>query len=220
MNMIPFICLLVVCATLGILNTIFYKQSGWKGIAVRGLTIFAVLTFAAIVANLRGISNALPLFLILGLALLLLAETVYVSMADDDKFKPIVNGGFFAAANVLFALCAMSLAEFSLFPLIGGVLAGIGFGLISCVQKRNKGLNRILMNILSFAGIGLLLGVSVNAVLSSKHMISSICMLAGGGLMLIHRLLVVCGHGKLAGYLERACLSLGLIALSISLYFY
>lgn len=220
MTMIPFICLTIVCVGLGVVNTIFHKLNAWKGIVVRGLFILSLISFAMIVSNLNGINNALTLFITIGLSALLLAESVFVSMSDEDKFKPIVNGTFFAISNVLFALSLISLAEFSVLALFGGVLTGIGFGLIVCVPKKNKGLNRIIMNVITFASIGLLLGLGVNAVLTSKHMISAVLMLIGGVMMLAHRILVVCGHGKIAGYLTRAFNTLALIAITISIYFY
>lgn len=220
MTMIPFICLTIVCVGLAVVNTIFYKLSGWKGIVVRGLLILSLISFALIVSNLNGINNALPLFITIGLSYLLLAEAVYASMNEEDNLKPIVNGIFFAISNILFALSIISLAEFSVLALFGGVLTGIGFGLIVCVPKKNKGLNRILMNILTFASIGLLIGLSVNAILTTKHMISAVLMLAGGIMMLAHRVLVVIGQGKVAGYLARAFNALALIAITVSIYFY
>lgn len=220
MEMVPYICLGALCVILGVLNVIFNRKTGWQGIVVRGLAVLSLLAFSIIVSSLKGIVNALPMYISLGLAVLMMAEIVYVSMTDDDKMKPVINGLFFAVSAVMFALSTMSLAEFSLFALVGGLLAGIGFGLITCAFKQNKGLNRILMNILTFACIGLIIGLGINAVMISKHMISSICVLAGGALLLVHRALVVCGKGKVAGYLASVIGTLALIAITISIYFY
>ena len=76
------------------------------------------------------------------------------------------------------------------------------------------------MNILTFACVGLLVGVGFNAVLTSKHMLSAVLMLVGGVLLLIHRALVVGGHGKAAGYLASTFSTLALIAMSVSVYFF
>lgn len=220
MSTIAFVCLAVVCGGLGIINTILNKLVGWKGIVVRGLFVFSLILFSLITSNLEGVNNALPLFITLGLALLLLSEATYVSMGEEDKIKPIVNGGFFATSCVLFALSAVSLSEFALLAFLGGLVAGIGFGLIVCAIKKEKRLNQILMNILTFACIGLFIGLGVNAILSSRHMISAYCVLAGSVLLLIDRIIVSCGKGKTANSLARGLYSLGLIALTLSIYFY
>ena len=220
MNTLTFVCLAVVCGSLGIINTLFNKLVGWKGIAVRGLFVFSLITFALITSNLTAINNALSLFISLALALMLLAEATCVAMGEEEKAKPVVNGVFFSVSCVLFALSAVSLAEFALLPFLGGLFAGVGVGLIICAIKKQKGLNQILMNILTFACIGLFIGLSVNSVLTSKHMISAICMLGGSVLLLIQRALVSCGKGKIVNSLASALYSIGLIALTLSIYFY
>lgn len=220
MSTIAFVCLAVVCVALGIINMIFNKLVGWQGIVVRGLSILSLIAFNLIVSNLRGINNALPLFITLALACILLAEAICVSMSDKEKLKPVINSVFFAFSCVLFSLSGVSLSEFSLLAFLGGLSAGIGIGLIICAIKKEKALNQILMNILSFACIGILIGFGVNAVIASKHIISSVCLLVGGALMLMYRALTICGHGKTAGYLASAFKSLALIALTLSIYFY
>lgn len=164
MSTIAFVCLAVVCVALGILNTIFNKLVGWKGIVIRGLFIFSLITFTLITSNLTGVNNALPLFVTLALALLLLADVTYVAMSDEDKYKPVINGGFLSASCILFALSAVSLAEFALLAFLGGLFAGLGIGLVVCAVKKQKGVKNVLMNILTFACIGLFIGLSVNAV--------------------------------------------------------
>ena len=220
MTMIPFICLAVVCVALGAVKTIFNSLVGWKGILVRGLSIISILVFALVIANLEGISNALTLFVDIGFAVLLLAEVVYVSMEDDNKLKPVVNGVFLAISCVLFALSAVSLAEFSLLAFLGGLFAGVGVGLIVCAPKKNKGLNHVLMNVLTFACIGVFVGFGVSSVLLSKHLITSVCLLAGGVLLLVNRILIVTGNGKVAKKIAEALSALALIAISASIYFY
>ena len=220
MTQIPFICLTIVCVVLGVLNTIFYKLLGWKGVLIRGIGIIALLTLSLVTANLRSIGNAFPLFITIALAVNLLAEATMVSMEEGDKLKPIINGVCFSVSSVLFALSAMSLAEPNILALLGGLFVGLGFGLVVCSIRKNKGGNRIVMNIISFTCVGLLMGFGISAVLTSRHLISAILMLLGGVAMLIHRTLVVCGRGKTAGYLASAFLYFALITLSISIYFY
>ena len=220
MSTIAFVCLAVVCGALGIINIIFNKLVGWKGIVVRGLFVLSLITFNLINSNLRGINNALPLFISLALACILLAEAVCVSMSEEEKFKPVVNGMFFAVSCVLFALSAVSLSEFALLALLGGFFAGAGVGLIVCAVRKEKALNPILMNILTFACVGVLVGLGISAVINTKHMISAVCMLAGGILMLGHRIAYTCGKGKTAKYMSTAFFTLGLLALTISVYFY
>lgn len=220
MSTIAFVCLAVVCVALGILNTIFNKLVGWKGIVIRGLFIFSLITFTLITSNLTGVNNALPLFVTLALALLLLADVTYVAMSDEDKYKPVINGGFLSASCILFALSAVSLAEFALLAFLGGLFAGLGIGLVVCAVKKQKGVKNVLMNILTFACIGLFIGLSVNAVLVSKHLISSICVLAGAVAFLIERIVANCGKGKTANCLARALFTIALIAITLSIYFY
>lgn len=220
MTMITFICLAFVCCALAVINIAFYNLKGWKGILVRGLFVFSLVAFSLIVQNLREIFNAVPMFITLGLGVMLLAEVVYVSMENDDKLKPIVNGSFFTISNGLFAFSLIALAEFNVLALAGGLLTGIGFGLIVCVLNRNKGLNRIIMNILTFASIGAVVGLGLNTVLVSQHFISSIMMFAGGIFLLVHRILVVSGKGKIALYLEKAFMSIALLLITFSMFFY
>lgn len=220
MNIVPFVCLLVVCGAMGVINTIFYKLSGWKAVVVRGLTVVSLLVFSLVTSNLRALTNAFSLFIAIALSVLLLAEVIYVSMNDDEKLKPVVNGVFFGLTNILFALSVMAIAEFSVLALLGGVFAGIGIGLIVCAIRKEKALKVILMNIFTFACVGLLIGLGVNALIVSQHTVSAILMFAAGIFMLTQRMLVVCGKGKIAGYLGSALSSLALILLTISIYFY
>ena len=220
MTMIPFICLSVICVAMGVMSTIFHHLTGWKAIVVRGVTMVSLVTFALVVSNLNGITNAFPLFISLGLVSLLLSETIETSMAEEEKLKPIVKGVFYSIACILFALSSASLSEFSLFAFLGGLFAGIGSGLIICAIRKEKSFIQMIMNIFSLTCVGLLIGLSFGSVLTSEHLISAILMLSGGVLLLAHRLLVVCGRGKVAKYITHALYFLGLIALTASIYFY
>jgi len=221
MNTIAFVCLATVCLALGIINTIFNKLVGWKGIVIRGLFVLSLITFNLITANLRGINSALPLFITLALACILLAEAVLMSMSEEEKLKPVANGTFFAISCILFALSGVSLSEFAILGLLGGLFAGAGVGLIICAIKKEKALNPILMNILTFACVGLLVGLGISGVLNTKHMTSAICVLIGGLLLLAYRIIfAVGGKGKMVCYITNALNALGLIALTITVYFF
>lgn len=220
MILIPFICLSVICVAMGVMNTIFHNLTGWKAIVVRGVTMVSLTTFALVISNLRGITNAFPLFIGLAFVSLLLSETIETSMPEDEKLKPIIRGVFYSISCILFALSAASLAEFSVLALLGGLFAGIGSGLIICAIKKEKGLNQIIMNISTLGCVGLLIGLSFGAVVNSQHLASALLMLLGGLMLLAHRLLIVCGRGKVVVYITHALYSLALILMAASIYFY
>lgn len=220
MSTISFVCLAVVCVALGIINVIFNNLLGWKAIVIRGTFILSLICFGMIVTSLNDINNALPLFVVLALCLNLLFQSTCVAMSDEEKLKPVIHGAFFSVSCVLFALSAVTLAEFALLALLGGLFAGAGVGLIVSAIKKEKVLNPILMNILTFACVGLFLGLGISGVLNTKHMISSVCILASAGLMLIYKVTNACGKGQTAKTIASALYALALIAITASIYFY
>lgn len=221
MEIVTFVLFGVLALGMGAVSTIFHKKTGWQGIVVKGLTMLVLLSLALVSANLKELTNALSLFITLALAFLILSEVVTASNEVDEKSKLIVYSVFSAVSTILFAVGAVSLSEFNVLALIGGILAGLGIGLIVCAIKKNWALYPILMEILVWLSIGLLLGFALTAVLTSQHLISSVLMLVGSVLMVLQRLLQKFGGEKVAiGYVINGVYVVALLLMTMTIYFY
>lgn len=221
MSYIPYILLGVLCVALSVLFVVFNKKNGWQGIVVRGLAIFSFILFAMITSNLRGLNNAFTLFICLALSLLIVAEVVYASGEVVEKNRIIVNGSFFFASNILFALSVLSLAEFNLFALLGGSMLGLGIGLIVCAVKHEKAFYPVLMRIITFLSVGILLGFGIMSIMSSKHSICAIMVFVAGILMLVQKMTYsLAGEKKGVVYITNAIYMLSLALMTVSILFY
>lgn len=221
MNIVAFILLGVLSVGMGVIYTIFHKREGWQGIVIKGLTMFSILVFVLVNANLREINNALPLFMVIAMALLILSEAVKGSQTVDENSKLIVYSVFNFISITLFAVSAITLSSFSVFALIGGILAGLGLGLIVCAFRKIWKVTPMLMEILVWIGIGLLLGFSLAGVLISNHLVSSILFLVGAVFMVAQRMVEKFGgNHKVIGYLTNAFYIVALLLMTTSIYFF
>ncbi len=221
MNIVPFILLGVLSIGMGAIYTIFHKREGWQGIVIKGLTMFSILIFVLVNANLREITNALPLFMVIAMALLILSEAIKGSQTVDENSKLIVFSIFNFVSITLFAVSAITLSSFSIFALLGGILAGLGLGLIVCAFKKIWKVTPMLMEILVWIGVGLLLGFSLAGVLISSHFTSALLILFGAVFMVAQRMVEKFGgNHKVIGYLTNAFYVVALILMTTSIYFY
>jgi hypothetical protein len=221
MNTLSYVCLGILGIAMSVIYTIFNKKVGWAGIVVRGLTILSLLVFSLVCASLKSINNAFPLCISLGLAVLILSEVTFASNEVPEKAKTIVYGLFFAVTNLLFALSVLSLAEFNVFALLGGVLLGAGAGLIVCAVKKEKALYPVLMYILTYLSIGLLLGFGIMSITSSTHIASASMIFIAGILMLASKLLSAFVQNKKGmSYVISGLFILAVLLISVSIYCY
>ena len=221
MKIIPVICLGVLCLLMAIVYTVFSQKSGWQGLLVRGLAILSCILFSQISANLNAINNALPLFTILGLSLLILCETLKVAGIASEKAQVVTFGALNSVAFTLISLSALSLGEFNAFALIGGVFFGIAGGLLVCAIKKYKKVYRVFSEIFTFMAIGFIIGFGLMSILSTTHFLSAICMLAGGTFLLLARLINgLSKGGKVSSYISNALFIIGLTVISLATFLY
>ena len=221
MDKITVICLGVLCVLMAVVYTIYGQKSGWQGLLVRGLAILSCIALTLVSASLRSITNALPIFVTIGLAILLLSETLKVSNFAGDKAQTVVSGILTSVAFISIALGGMSLSEFSIFALLGGIFFGVGFGLVVCAIKKYKGIDKVLSEVFSFMAIGFILGFGLMAILSSIHTLSAVCMLGGGLVLLFQKFMLSLGKGgKVISYIANALFVVAIAVISLSIYLY
>ncbi len=221
MKYLPFIILSILCVGMGTLYTIFHKKIGWQGIILRGLSILSFLILAVVSANSKELNNALPMFVMIALGLNIMSETLLASNNVDEKARLITFSLLNFASVLLFAVSSITLSEFNVLALVGGILAGIGLGLIICGFKKNWAIEPILMEILVSLSLGLLLGFSLTATIVSKHFVSGILMLIGSILMFAkHILESFCGKYKIMGYIINAIFMISLLIMTMTIYFF
>ena len=183
--------------------------------------MLTILAFAVISSNARELNNALPMFIIIAIGVLTVSETLNASQNVDENSRFITFSIFNAISTILFAVSAITLAQFNVLGLLGGLLTGLGIGLIVCAVKKNWALYPILMEIMVGLSVGLLLGFSLVAVIISKHFVSSLLMLLGAIIMLAkHIVEKFFNKSKASGYLICALNAISLIIMTMSIYFY
>lgn len=220
MIIIPFACLGAVCLIMSIVYTMFNNKKGWQGLLVKCLTMFSLFLFALISANLKSIINAIALYIPVAFVVLIVSECLSC-MDIDEKVKTIFSGVIKIASFALIAISAMSLAEFNILALIGGLLLGVGLGLISWAKNKYKNLYVILIEIFNFMAICAIIGLGINAVLRSSHFISSILLLVAGVVLLVVKLMRVYGkNNKIVNIIANELYILALIVIGCSIYFF
>lgn len=221
MKMIAFICFASLCGVFSLVNMFVGHTRGWKGLVIRGGSILSCLVFALVAANFAQVQNALPLYISIALAVMLLAQAMTLTDIDNERNRTLTNGLLNAISFFMFAFAIMSLSEFNLFSVLGGLCFGAGVGLIVCSVRKDKEWYKYLVNIVCFAGIGLMIGTGVISVLKSVHMLSSIVALAGGGLLLISKMIEqFAKDNKIALAISRFLFVLATTAMAASIFFY
>ena len=221
MNMISIISLGALCLIMAVLNIFFGERKNWQGLLVRGLAIASCIALVQVCASLKSLSNVLPLFVTLGLVILVLVEALKFADAENEKSNVIARTALAAVGFVLIACAGISLSEFNIFALLGGVAFGVAFGLIVCAIKKYKLPAQIFSEIFFFMSVGLILGFALMGIITSTHMISAICLLGGGIVLLFQKFMYVLGKGgKALVNLANFLYVVALTAISLSIYFY
>lgn len=221
MNMIPVICLGVLCLLMAFVYTVFGQKGGWQGLLIRGLAIISCIALVQVSASLKTLTNALPIFVTVGLSILLLCEAIKVTGVASDKAQKVTTGILNSLGFISIALGGLTLSEFSIFALLGSIFFGIAFGFILCAIKKYNSKEQILMEILSFMSIGFILGFGIMAVVASSHTFSALCMLGGGLILLFQKFMLALGKGgKAITYIGNALYIIALTAISLSIYLY
>lgn len=221
MKLASFILLVVLCVGMGVIYTIFHKRYDWQGLLVRGLTILSLLALAIVAANLKELNNALPIFFILALGVLFITETIKTTQKIEGRANLIIYSVLSFASTTLLAVGAITLSQFNILSLVGGILTGVGLGLIVCAVKKDWSVWSIVMEVLVWLSVGLLLGFAMTAVLTSKHLLSSVFMLLGAVFMLAYKLIEkFASNNKVFEYISNALYVLSLLLLTITIYLF
>ncbi len=221
MNIIPIICFGVLALAMAGVYTFFSQKSGWQGLLVRGLAVLSCIALAQISGSLRAITNAFPLFVTLGLRVLVLAEALKVGGIENEKARDVTFGALNGSAFLLISLGGLSLGEFNIFAVLGGVFLGVALGMLVCAIKKYKTLHRVIGEISAFTGMGFVLGFGLMALLSTTHVLSAIFMIAGGALLIASRLMLTLSKGgKVVTMIANAMYALALAIIALSIYLY
>ena len=180
----------VVCLSMSIMYSVWEKSGDWQGFLVRTLTSLFLLIYSIITINLTSVINAFSLFVAIGTAISLFYESLQTSAVQNENARNIIGGVSNALIYLAFALSIMSLAEFNILSLVGGVLLGLGLGLLVLIIKKHKKLSIILPTILIYIALGIAVGFGINSIIATKHFISAITTLASIALLLIEELLM------------------------------
>ena len=132
MNLAIYIVLAVSCFMLSILNGFFQDRQKTSGLVFCIVSPLAFLLFAIVSGQLSSSSSALYVTICTALAFYLAAEG-YVGQSNRDKNTLIAI--FHNASLIMLIFGCISLAPFTLYGLLGGLLLGAGFAftvLIAC----------------------------------------------------------------------------------------
>lgn len=220
METFSIVSLSLLCALMAVGYAIFGHKTGWKGLVVRGSAILSCVALSLVSANFKSLTNALPLFLTLGLCVLVLAEALK-DKVENEKTQRVVYGLACGLGFILISLGGLSMSQFNIFALLGGIFFGVAFGLIVCGIKKYKSANEVLTEILHFTAIGFILGFGLMGLVSYTHITSSICLLGGGLVLLFQKLVVTLGRGgKTEVAISNLLYILALVAISFTIYLY
>lgn len=221
MDIISIISLSVLCLLMAVLYMFYGEKTSWQAILVRGLAIFSCIALLQILASLKNISNALSLFLTLGFSLLLVYEILKFAVIESEKAKYIISTVLYSISLLLIAFGGLSVCEFNIFSLVGGIAFGIAIGFIICSIKKYKSPYKIFSETFSFIAIGCNLGFGLMGIIASNHIVSAICILGGGLIFFLQKILYIFSNSrKLTIGISNFLYIFALILISLSVYFY
>lgn len=221
MVMIPIILLGVVCLAMSVIYAIFKDKGEWQGFIVRSLTSLFLLIYAVITINLTSTINAFSLFIAISVAISMFYEALQTSKISNVQAKIMIGGLSKACMYLALALSVMSLAEFNLLSLIGGLLFGIALGLLVWAIKKYKNIAEILSTIFVFLAIGLAVGFGINSFLTTKHLISTIVTIVATLFLLVSEIINhFMKEGKGKAIISSLLKNIALIMFVVSIYLF
>lgn len=218
MKLISFACLAAVCLILSVLYAIFGRKKGWQGFFIKTLTLFCILTLSLLANYLRAITDTIGFFITLSCGAFFLSEGVG---CFDEENKMWVEKLFAILASGLLLAATVTITQFNVLPLAGGVLLGFGLGFITWAFGKEKTLINSILSIVQLGLIGGVLGFSVLNILYSPHFITSLLTLAGAALILISTVMRGFNRdSKALNIIANIMFSIGLTLIAGSTYFY
>ena len=215
MKFISFICLAAVCLIASVIHVIFGSKKDGKGFVVRAITFSSIIIFSVVSTYLRGLTNIVALFISLSCCVLMLGEIII------EENKKWLSKIFSAISSALLLVAVVSLMEFKLFPLLGGLLCGLGFGFVSWAFNGEKKVINTCFDITQFILICGSISFGVINFLGNEKFLLSTIILAGCVLAFIGKFLDSLNkENKVLNMVSRGFVSIGFALIASSTYFY
>ena len=221
MTMVPVIIFGSASLIMSVFYSIFKDKGNWLGFIIRNITMLLLLVFAVVTINVTSIINGLSLFIAVAMAINMFYESLQTSKVDNLKIKEIMSSVTRGVTYLSLMLSAMSLASFSAYALVGGALVGLAIGMIVWMIKKTSEASEAVSYIFAYVCLGAMIGLGINAVLFSSHVLSAILVLVAGGLLLVSELLSsFLKDGKLKDILTSEFKIVGLILLVLAIFLF
>lgn len=211
------------CASLimSVIYSIFKDKGDWIGFIVRNITMLLLLVFAIVTINVSNVVNGFSLFIAVALAINMFLEGLQLTSIKDVKVKNILCEVSKGITYLSLMLSAMSLASFSVYALLGGIFVGLAVGMIVWLIKKTDEASEACATIFSFACLGAMLGMAINGIVFTGHMLSAILVLVGGGLLLASDLLnQFLKEGRVKNILVSEFKIIALVLLVVAIYLF
>ena len=221
MTMVPVIIFGSASLIMSVFYSIFKDKGNWLGFIIRNITMLLLLVFAVVTINVTSVINGLSLFIAVAMAINMFYESLQTSKIDNLKIKEIMSSVTRGVTCLSLMLSAMSLASFSAYALVGGALVGLAIGMIVWIIKKTSEASEAVSYIFAYACLGAMIGLGINAVLFSSHVLSAILVLVAGGLLLVSEILSsFLKDGKLKDILTSEFKIVALILLVLAIFLF
>lgn len=221
MTMVPVIIFGSASLIMSVFYSIFKDKGNWLGFIIRNITMLLLLVFAVVTINVTSVINGLSLFIAVAMAINMFYESLQTSKVDNLKIKEIMSSVTRGVTYLSLMLSAMSLASFSAYALVGGALVGLAIGMIVWMIKKTSEASEAVSYIFAYACLGAMIGLGINAVLFSSHVLSAILVLVAGGLLLVSEILSsFLKDGKLKDILTSEFKIVALILLVLAIFLF
>lgn len=219
--MVPVIIFGSASLIMSVFYSIFKDKGNWLGFIIRNITMLLLLVFAVVTINVTSVINGLSLFIAVAMAINMFYESLQTSKVDNLKIKEIMSSVTRGVTYLSLMLSAMSLASFSAYALVGGALVGLAIGMIVWMIKKTSEASEAVSYIFAYVCLGAMIGLGINAVLFSSHVLSAILVLVAGGLLLVSELLSsFLKDGKLKDILTSEFKIVALILLVLAIFLF
>lgn len=219
--MVPVIIFGSASLIMSVFYSIFKDKGNWLGFIIRNITMLLLLVFAVVTINVTSVINGLSLFIAVAMAINMFYESLQTSKIDNLKIKEIMSSVTRGVTYLSLMLSAMSLASFSAYALVGGALVGLAIGMIVWMIKKTSEASEAVSYIFAYACLGAMIGLGINAVLFSSHVLSAILVLVAGGLLLVSEILSsFLKDGKLKDILTSEFKIVALILLVLAIFLF
>ena len=210
--MVPVIIFGSASLIMSVFYSIFKDKGNWLGFIIRNITMLLLLVFAVVTINVTSVINGLSLFIAVAMAINMFYESLQTSKIDNLKIKEIMSS---VTRGVTY------LASFSAYALVGGALVGLAIGMIVWMIKKTSEASEAVSYIFAYVCLGAMIGLGINAVLFSNHVLSAILVLVAGGLLLVSEILSsFLKDGKLKDILTSEFKIVALILLVLAIFLF